>query len=187
MIEQWQDLLAQLEIINSGREVYTSDELLRFEAEDHITLPTGYKEYARVFGTGLLGYGMHVYAPSLLLVEYSQATLEECFLEQLKRFPLESEEKTASLKELFKNAFVFADDSGAHVALWDLRTFGDDENYDIYWVDIDLIDEEYRIGRDFFEFISGFCLGRSSYDFLPEEKRPSSDTPQRFNSFARRR
>jgi hypothetical protein len=182
MIRQWQNLLAQLEIIDSGREICSANDLLRFQTENSILLPRGYKEYCQVFGTGLLGYAMHVYAPTLALVEYSQGSLQ-AFLEQLERFPLENEEKNSRLKDLFRNAFIFADDSGAHVALWDLRTYGDDENYDIYWIDLDLIDEEYWIGRDFFEFISGFCLSRGSYDFLPEKKRPPVDEPQRFESF----
>jgi hypothetical protein len=183
MIGQWQELLSQLEVINSGSEICTQEEILFFESRNRIILPTGYKEYSQIFGTGLLGYGMHIYAPTSYLIEYSQETLES-FRETLVMFPSESPQRDKRLDSLFQSSFIFGDDSGAHVALWDLRTFGDDENYDIYWVDIDLIDEEYQIGRDFFEFVSGFCLARASYDFLPVEKQPSLDQPQRFESFA---
>jgi hypothetical protein len=182
MIQQWQDLLTQLGIDNYGIEQCNQTDLLRFETETEIVLPAGYKEYSQVFGTGLWGYAMQVYAPTQYLIEYSKETLDT-FKEDLEMFPSENLERDQRMKALFDVGFVFATDSGAHVALWDLRTYGDDENYDIYWIDIDLIGDEYLIGRDFFEFITHFCLGRGSYDFLPEDMRPLPDTPQLFKSF----
>lgn len=182
MIGQWQKLFSQLEVIDPGSEICTREEIFLFEDRNGIVLPSGYKEYSQVFGTGLFGYGMHVYAPTSYLIEYSKETLES-FRETLVMFPSEDLQRDERLDSLFQSSLIFGDDSGAHVALWDLRTYGDDENYDIYWVDIDLIDEEYLIGRDFFEFISGFCLSKASYDFLPIDKCPPLEQPQRFESF----
>jgi len=48
-----------------------------------------------------------------------------------------------------------------------------DDSYDIYWLHYDDFDGEvYQVGRDFFDFIHDFCLGRKSYSFLPESMQP---------------
>lgn len=52
-IEQWQALLAQLEVIESfeGREILTAEDLLTFETQNNIVLPATYKEFCQVFGS----------------------------------------------------------------------------------------------------------------------------------------
>lgn len=183
MMQQWQNFLSQLQLINSGCEITDLADLLRFEIHHNIILPQEYKEYCQVFGTGRLGYGMHIYTLTPYLVKHSEETLAT-LIEDLELFPSNDVVRDQSLKNLLQAGFVFADDSGAHVALWDLRTYrNEDKSYDIYWVDIDLVSDADRIGRSFFEFVSDFCLGKSPYEFLPEAKRPPSNQPQIFESF----
>jgi hypothetical protein len=182
-MQQWQDFLSQLEIIDSVCETCSPADLLRFELYHNIILPQEYKEYCQILGTGLLGYGMHIYALTPGLLEYSETTLAS-LIENLELFPSDDIARDQRLKNLFQSSFVFADDSGAHIALWDLKTYRDaDKSYDIYWVDVDLVDDDDRIGRSFFEFVSDFCLGKSSYEFLPEAKRPPSNQPRTFEGF----
>jgi hypothetical protein len=185
MIQQWQALFAELDTTNEGQEILSTEELQEFEMQNRIILPTEYREYCQVFGTGLFGHGIRIYCPTPALLEYSKASLES-IKEELKMFPSDNRERDNRLKALMGSGFVFADDFGANIALWDLRSYSErDDNYDIYLVDIDGSDEElYQVGRSFFEFVCGYCLGRAPYSFLPEDKRPEVDTPQIFTSFA---
>lgn len=34
----------------------------------------------------------------------------------------------------------------------------------------------YKIGRDFYEFVQNFCLGRKAYEVLPESIQPNLES-----------
>lgn len=176
MLQQWRSLLVEVEIIEEGSEVLDEEELSRFEVENNILLPVEYKEFCQTFGTGLFANSIRIYSPSQFLVEYSRGSLET-ISEQIDLFPSENLTRDRSLQSLLENGFVFGNDFGANIAIWDLRTYSDlDKSYDIYWIDIDAEDENlYRVGRNFFEFVTNFCLGRGTYEYLPEDKRPPSN------------
>ena len=185
MLKQWQTLFAELEIVEQNPEVFSEEEISRFEGENKVFLPTGYKEFCQIFGTGSFGDSIRIFCPNQSLVEYSELSLES-ISENIELFPSGRLDRDGSLQSLLKNSFVFGDDFGADIAAWDLRTYSNlDESYDIYWIDIDASDEDlYRVGRDFFQFVTNFCLGKGAYDFLPEEKRPLTSIPQRFTQFS---
>ena len=185
MLKQWQTLFAGLEIVEQNPEVFSEEELARFEVENKVLLPTGYKEFCQIFGTGSFGDFIRIFCPNQSLVEYSELSLES-ISENIELFPSGRLDRDSSLQSLLKNSFVFGDDFGANIAAWDLGTYSNlDESYDIYWIDIDASDEDlYRVGRNFFEFVTNFCLGQGAYDFLPEEKRPLTNIPQRFTQFS---
>ncbi len=187
MLQQWQELFNSLDIIvENGPAVLTEVELARFEAENNILLPSGYKEFCQVFGHGVLGDWIRVKCPSHDRIVYSRLS-SEASIEHIEYFPSGNLNRDNALKDLFRNNFNFADDFGANDAVFDLRTYSQlDESCDIYWVDLDTEDEDlYRVGRDFFEFVTNFCLGRGDYTALPENKRPGGcatthDIPQTF-------
>jgi RNAse (barnase) inhibitor barstar len=173
MLEQWQTLFLELEVTNQGREILNEEEFLRFETQDDVPSPVGYKEFCQIFGTGSFGNFVRVFCPSPHLVRYSTLSLES-IKEKIECFPSENIERDNQLRNLLNNGFVFGNDFGANIAVWDLRTYSEtDQSYDIYWIDIDSSDENlHQIGRDFFEFVCNFCLGRGTYELPPEDKRP---------------
>ena len=186
MIEQWQALLSELQIDSEGEEIIEPEKLLRFESENDINLPTEYKEFCQIFGTGTFGGFTRIFCPNSDLSDYSRLTLES-IRELTELFPSGNIQRDFRLKDLTNNGFVFGDDFGANVAVWDLRTYREeDQSYDIYWIDIDALDEDlYHAGRSFFEFTHNFCLNRGSYNFLPADKRLSAE--DRVQTFTRLR
>jgi hypothetical protein len=186
MLQQWQALFGELEIVQQNPQILNEEELSRFEAENNILLPTGYKEFCQTFGTGSFGNFIRIFCPDQDLVEYSNLSLE-AIREEIESFPSGRPDRDSSFQSLLANSFVFGDDFGANIAVWDLRTYSVlDEGYDIYWIDIDASDEElYRVGRNFFEFVNNFCLGQDALDLLPQEKRPLTDSIlQTFTQFS---
>ncbi len=186
MIQQWQALFAEIEIIQQNPQILNEEELSRFEAENNVILPAGYKEFCQTFGTGCFGDFVRIYCPDQDLVTYSNLSLE-AIKEEIESSPSEQPDRDSNFQSILANGFVFGDDFGANIAVWDLRTYSEiDESYDIYWIDIDASDDDLcRVGRDFFEFVTNFCIGQDAYHLLPEEKRPStSSIPRAFTQFS---
>jgi hypothetical protein len=67
MLEKWQFLLNQLEIIQTpyGEEFWSLEQLNQFEAENNIIFPTGYKEFCQIFGTGVFGDSVSIFCPDI--------------------------------------------------------------------------------------------------------------------------
>lgn len=168
--QKWQNLLAQLEIIeNQGWGIWSEERLLAFEAKTGIILPAGYKEFCQIFGSGMLGYDMRISYPNLLESDLTAASLKDSLDSVAQNVP-----NLAEIQKTLDSAFFFADNSNAHLVFWDLRTYSEsDRSYDIYITYLDCFEGEfYQIGRDFFEFVRDFCLGMKSYEVLPEWMRP---------------
>ena len=188
MIEKWQSLLNQLEIIETpyGSEFWSQDELDAFENEMHIIFPIGYKEFCQVFGTGCFGDFISISCPNL---KFSNICLE-AIKSDIIGFPDPEQEKMMdreSLLSLLDSAFVFASESCGISIFWDLRSYNElDKSYDIYWANSDCFSGNiYKLGRDFYEFVSEFCLGTKSYEILPEREWPPQESLQK--TFTRER
>lgn len=181
MIENWQALLAQLEVIDSsfGSEIWSEEDFQAFEIKTGIILPTEYKEFCQVFGTGCFGDFVSIFCPNIQL---SNICLE-AIKDEITEFPHQDLEKMLdrkSLIQLLDSAFVFGTEPRANSIFWDLRTYSElDKSYDIYWANSDCFDGEiYQVGRNFSEFVRDFCLGTKSYEILPERKHPLPEALQ---------
>ena len=178
MIEKWQALLNQLEIVEKSVliEIVSEERLKALESKLNATLPIEYKQFCQVFGIGLLGYYMRIRFFDIwesdisincikLDLGYDNLTINGDILDR------------ESINNLLDSAFVFGDNCCSEVVFWDLRTYSElDQSYDIYLANEDCFEGVYKVGRDFYEFIRGFCLGMDSYkvrleliDTTPEE------------------
>lgn len=185
LIEKWQFLFSELEIIDEDSEVLTEEELQEFENDKDVVLPLEYKIFCQVFGTGLFGDFVFVAAPSNEFYKFSEVAVNG-IRNELKFFPSRDLSRDKALEDLLDSAFVFGGDSvWGNLGFWDLRTYSElDQSYDIYWIGADLMDEDAcLIGRNFFDFVQGFCLGTTAYDVLPGSKQPDSKTI--YNTFTR--
>ncbi|MGL4758548.1 MAG: SMI1/KNR4 family protein [Patescibacteria group bacterium] len=182
MLEKWQSLLNQLEIIQTsyGNEFWSLDQLNKFEDETGIILPIGYKEYCQVFGSGGFGDFVGIYCPSL---DFSNALLAS-IKNEILNFSDPQYEKMMdkeSLINLLDHGLVFAGESCGISIFWDLRSYDEsDQSYDIYWISGDCFDGDiYKIGRDLYEFVTEFCLGEKSFEILPKEDWRSEEAFQK--------
>jgi SMI1-KNR4 cell-wall len=137
MIKQWQELFEQQEIYGDIFDFSTESELLQFEARTGIILPTGYKEYCQIFGSG--GFGNDLLNISTVNNEVSW-TLDDMTNEMRENMNLEAycgdvitAEKLENLREILKSALLFGGNGKGQFSLWDLRTYNiTDDSYDIY-------------------------------------------------------
>jgi hypothetical protein len=174
MNEKWQSLLSRVKLIESGegQEIPNEDELLEFESQTSIVLPFEYKEFCKLFGTGIFGDNLQIFCPPDIAM--SQVIIG-VILDEIESFPHFSHSKVMPVKDI-KNlldfGLIFASTPSADRILWDLRTYSDlDKSYDIYWTNNDFDGNIFRVGRDFFEFVEKFGLDRNSYKTLPESIR----------------
>lgn len=182
ILERWQSLLNQLTIIQSpyGSEFWSLEKLNKFEDETGIILPVGYKEYCQIFGSGGFGDFVGIYCPR---IDFSKALLSS-IKDEIVNFPDPQHEKMMSrqsLSALLDSGFVFAGESSGISIFWDLSSYDKlDKSYDIYWINGDFFDGKlYKIGRDFYEFVTNFCLGNKSFEILPKEDWRSKEAFQK--------
>jgi SMI1 / KNR4 family (SUKH-1) len=167
---QWRELLSTLHVTEEeGTELSSEHDLSNFELEFNVRLPSGYKHFCQIFGTGLIGDFLRIYCPSRNLVGSQEVIMG--MAEQLRDHPSGNAKRDQEYIELLNLSLGFADDFGNVMFSWDLRTFSElDNSYDIYcgvWESPDE-DDPILVGRDFFEFIQDFCLGRRAYEILPD-------------------
>lgn len=198
MRQKWIDIIQTLDVLenNEGQELWNENSFLKFEAETGLILPRDYKEFCKVFGTGILGDYMIIRCPD---TNFSDSR-KEVIRDEIRGFPVENireviiDETTGipavsdiaepldinSTITLLDSAFVFGDNSDSEVPMWDLRTYSQlDQSYDIYISRTeDFSGDIYKVGRDFYEFICEFCLGEKSYKVLPEWMHPFQDSIQ---------
>ena len=180
IMQKWRDLFAQLEVIDYGQETFSEEQLIVIEVAEGIILPAEYKKFCQVFGTGMFGEFIGISCPTSYWLEASRQHLENIRYE-LTQFPSEEHGKNIDINTILKlldSAFVFGDDSGAYIALWDLRTYSEvDQSYDIYWTNSDCFNGDiYLVGRTFYEFVKDFCLGTRAFEILPESMHPIPET-----------
>lgn len=184
MTNKWQTLFEEIEIIENqlGSEIWGKDEINTFEKNTGRILPNDYKMFCQIWGTGKFGNYMNIYCPS---TAFSQVHLEAIKLDinaikdniesySYIKYSKKGNVKFDVIEELINSSFVFGDNVNSDVVFWDLRTFKvRDKSYDIYITNSDCFDGViYKIGRDFYEFVYDFCLGRKSFKILPKSMQP---------------
>ena len=187
MIEKWQNLLNELEIVGSPGVIspLSQEEIEALELESKIILPIGYKEFGKVWGAGEIAEYMRIHFSRELLFEVSI----DCIKSQLSYINTHSELEgdildIESLNRLIDSALIFGDTGCAEVVFWDLRTYNKvDQSYDIYLANFDSFNGVYKIGRDFYEFIRGVCLGMDSYKVRSELIDTTTNTRGTYSYF----
>jgi hypothetical protein len=172
MKDKWQALLKTLEI-ESGSYLHPCDEnkITEFEAKFGITLPSEYKLFCQVFGS--VSFGNEVYIGCADFNIESQRDLFREILtgwskhEGYKDFDNNLEKEAYDkICELVEHGMRFGGTPINASDFWfDLRTYGLDESYDIYYVSTG---DEFAIvklpERNFFDFVREYCLGTKLYD-----------------------
>ena len=187
MIAQWEALLDRVEIIerpDCGSEFKSLEELNKFEAEEGIIFPVGYKEFCQVFGTGCFGDFISIFCPN---IDFSNLCLEAIKSEIVSSSDpaLEKMMSKKSLLDLLDSSFVFGREPSSISIFWDLSSYDElDKSCNIYWANSeDFSGDIYKIGRDFYKFVTEFCLGDKSYEILPEQEWRPKEAIQ--NTFTR--
>lgn len=174
-MQKWLNLLENIDLTkkSSERVIVSELQLSNFESETGIILPTEYKNYCQVFGSGRFGDIVSIYYLSPSLIEVSKRLVNLIVKPQIKKYPSKDKLSDRKLFNWLDRILIFASDDRGNVAAWDLKAFNESNNsYDIYWIQIDRFDDEiYKLGSDFFDFVNDFCLGKKSFDFLPGNMR----------------
>lgn len=175
MVKKWQEILAKLDVIEGELDLCDEECFSVFEAENGFLLPSAYREFCQILGSGVVGDYVRIYCPN---TKYSDKKKE--FIREQIEFQ-ESELKSLSLqirfedleifKEMINSAFIFGDTIFGQYFLWDMRTYSVlDNSCDIYFVELDTF-YTYKVGRNFFEFICEFCFGNRFLELLPENSQ----------------
>ena len=164
---------------NGDRNTRTEEQLHSFEADNGIILPTEYKNFCKVFGSGVFGHYLTIYSPEFeqVYVNYLRMELEDSVgiedselgyrLRDGETLPVEA------IRRILDSAFIFGGASNAELFFWDLQTYDPhDESYDIYITRVEDFPGIYLVGRNFLEFIQTFGRGNGSYGSLPEWAQP---------------
>ena len=177
MAEKWKKLIQKLEIlVGEGQETLDAETLSATEAEYKIILPSDYKEFCQVLGSGELSDIARVCCPTKFFIKASERRVQEA-IRDIERFG-ENLKRDQQYIEQLRSAFVFGESAtGEYLIFWDLRTYQEsDGNYDIYWANS--VDpggtDPVMLGRDFFNFIQNFCYGTEAFDLVPEYMEGSS-------------
>ena len=173
-MQKWLYLLQNINLTEEVSEqvIVSQLQLSNFETKTGIILPSEYKNFCQVFGSGRFGDLVVIYYPSLYLIDNTKIIIDvikQQINEHSSRDKLEDKKKINWLNHIL----VFGGDDRGNVAAWDLNSFDKlNKTYNIYWIQIDdFNDEIYKISSNFFDFINNFCLGKQSFDFLPEYMR----------------
>ncbi|MEO1684061.1 MAG: SMI1/KNR4 family protein [Cyanobacteria bacterium J06631_12] len=183
-MEQLRVLYKELEIIepyafaeyllsngNMYPEIFSESELSEFEEETKIILPSGYRDFCKVFGSGCFGDDfLAIHCPSKFWVESMSPSKRSSITESLQSSQETLQSTYLKSLELINSAFVFGGQDYFSL-FWDLRTYRkSDDSYDIYWaLDEPYNGEIYNVGRDFSMFVRDFCLGDDLLNKLPPE------------------
>jgi hypothetical protein len=173
---RWQELAQRIQFSGdqSGRSISTDENIEAFERENNIVFPEDYKEFCKIFGTGLAGNWLIILCPGSSGLAQHQEGID-LTINHIQEFPSGNPEADQQKIDILENAFVCADDSGCgHFFLWDLRTYrNEDKCCDIYWAVWDapeskILENDLRfIGRSFFELVQDFCYGTRNRELYP--------------------
>jgi hypothetical protein len=149
----------------------TGKELLQFEHASGILLPPDYKEFCQIFGAGQFGDYIRIFCPnideSISRLQFVRENLEETDLDEYSDVGLSVD--LVKVRRIVDRAYIFGDNPNSQVLLWDLESYSTiDKSYDIYLISNNYPANAYGIGRNFFKFVSDFCIGQKSYELLPE-------------------
>ena len=182
MIKQWMSLLKEIEIKPNqfGSEFKTLNELNKLENEIGFIFPVGYKEFCQVFGTGCFGDFITIFYPN---IRFSNDCLD-AIKNEIIEFPDLPHEKMMSKQSLIcllNSGFVFGREASGISIFWNMNSSDiSDKSCDIYWANSDCFSGDiYRIGRNFYEFITEFFLGTKSYKILSKKEWKPKDYLQK--------
>lgn len=178
--EEWEALLNQIEIEvlpPQGITVYpdtlqtlTLEQIQAIEVQADIILPTGYKQFCQIFGNGCFNLGPYSVAIECPLPVYNGEPKTRDLLIDWTAIDVLKDQYvdyygtgSPELVNLFDNSFIFGL-APSTTCVFDLRTYGEDEEYDIYAIEI-FNSTPYKVGRNFFEFIRDFCVGTKADEF----------------------
>ncbi|HEY9908615.1 MAG TPA: SMI1/KNR4 family protein [Thermosynechococcaceae cyanobacterium] len=188
---RWQELAQRIQFLEkqSGHSISTDEDIEAFEQENNITFPEDYKEFCKIFGTGIANNWLMILCPgSFALSQYQEGIGITIY--EIQESPSGNPECDQQKINVLENAFVFADDLGCgHFFIWDLRTYrNEDKCYDIYWAVWDapeskiLEDDLKFIGRSFFEIVQDFCYGTRNRElYETDEDIPIEYVYQQFS------
>lgn len=170
-LEKWRKLLREIEVtleINDEPLHLNEEQLLDFESQAGVMLPSGYKEFCQIFGRGgfcddLVQWSID--CPDLKDIEGHLISSADIIAAQKSSLSQCKNRDLVEVQRLLDSAYLFG--MGPSIILiFDLRTYSElDESYDIYAIDDD--GRFYKVGRDFFEFIRDFCMGtKAEEEFL---------------------
>lgn len=187
-IDQWQALLENIETTR-GQGIFIpgqrkKEKFENIEATTGIILPEKYKEFCHVFGVGMFG--------KWAVIDYADWEASQFIKEKLLEllsfswdeflpppFPDAEPLQIDSAVEMIQSILVFGLTTNEQLLFWDLRTYSEvDKSYDIYltWADDCFDGNCYKIGRDFYEFVTDYCLQGISQYPLPEYFCPEPES-----------
>ncbi len=168
-MENWNALFNSLEISGDSNFVCEDKDIDLFEKKTEFALPNNFKEYCKVFGSGVHSREFSIYCPcedggkwDLLTYGTWQLTALKDAVEfeinhSLKGFPAANYDKMRWLEDLLNHSFPFASNGFAESFIWDFNSYREsDKSYDIYRVGIDSLEEAALVGRNFYKFITEF-------------------------------
>lgn len=165
-LEKWKTLLAQTKVIYEFQDhlsVRSVEQLLEFENQAEFLLPSEYKEFCQVFGSGIFTkYRFNIDCPSLEGLGKEQISNLDTIGAIKGSYPY-----SLDVHNLLDSAYIFGVGDGYIFFLFDLRTYSElDQSYKIYVLDDEREHTVHYLGRSFFEFIRDMCLGdRTSLEF----------------------
>lgn len=176
-LERWTTLLTQIVVtpeLTDGLLCPNQEELTNFQSRLNFEMPIGYMEFCNVFGQGCFNNGwICIDCPSMQDLE-GQFISNSDILNATKALYKNS----ISVQRLLSSAYLIGLGSGT-LFVFDLSTYSNSDKS----CDICAVDDEgdiYILGRDFFEFIRNFCMGRQFQEQNPSLLK-SMGWPENFN------
>jgi hypothetical protein len=164
-VDVWHSWLRNFQVISNGNvEVKTTTDLESFEQENGFLLPKSYKNFCTVFGTCSFFQDRRVYCPNFALSEELMYPLKQEFNDALEFGNLSDyvSPNMISVIEriLMRSGFMFSDDIGAKIYLFDTETYQrEDESCDIWSASGEgELDSFSFLGRSFDNFFLDFCV-----------------------------
>jgi hypothetical protein len=200
MEQKWQKLLNLLVIVTDHRSTNSQEEIQEFEWQTKIILPADYKSFCQIIGGGSFNnFAFINNVTNLKRIWEAEINIKNEINERRKNLELNEQELEKIRQEydpdgtitlyydLINRSLNFGSASTSEIdyrIYWDLTTYNEqDQSYDIYIDDFGNY-EIYKIGRDFFNFITDYCLRIKSWDSLPNRFCPKfSDFYNLFEPF----
>ena len=163
-MNRWINLLSRTEVRfekEGSFNTATFEELEEYERRIGITFPLGYKEYCSVFGKGMFGdRWIIVDCPELVNLE-PQMTSNRDILDSWS-----TDEEFTGISSKIDTGYLFGSAQQA-LFFFDMETYREeDKSCDIYGININA--NICNFGRDFYTFISEYCLGKKALEDFPD-------------------
>lgn len=149
----FEDLILRIEVLDSGEsDIFTTEELERFEHQHGCLLPIDYKDFCCTLGTGQFGDYMRVFCPRAENLREASKILRR----SLERFQENRNNPSVSteISGIVDFSLFFGMNPNGQVIVWDSRTYSESDHcYDIYLIPLDYWNKVHFIGRKFCDFI----------------------------------